>query len=108
MKAGLLLCALLVIHAALPVNGTMERLISEVEQHVDQGLWEEAGRTSHELASHFRKILWMLQLLGDEEEYESLERRIGQLKAAIGEKDKTESKLLLSDIRSILQSIYSL
>lgn len=116
MKTGLLAGALLAalatgVHheaAALPGDGTLYDLIRQAERHAEQGRWEIVRETADRLEEHVNKRYWLFQLLGDEEEYETLKRDVAQLKLAVQERSRLEVLLLLADIRTILDQIYSL
>lgn len=94
--------------AALPGGETFYALIDEAERYAEQGNWEKVQDAAGRLEHHVGKRYWMLQLLGDEEEYEDLKRDLARLKSAVRERSRMEVLLLLADIRSILGHIFSL
>lgn len=96
------------VQAAVPGSRSMHHLINELEQYVDAENWTEAGHAVKELDRHFRRKYWLLQLLGDEEEYEGIDRNMAQVTAAVKERDKTQVKLLLAETRMMLRHIFSL
>lgn len=118
MKTGLVLGVLLALApmffpwgaelAAVPGSQSMHRLIDELEQRVEAGDWAAADRAVDELERHFRRKYWLLQLLGDEEEYEGIDRNMAQVKAAVKERDRTQVNLLLAETRMMLRHIFSL
>jgi hypothetical protein len=94
--------------AARPRGGSLRDLINEAEKHVEQGNWERARQTVETLEHRIRKRFWMLQLLGDEEEYETLERDLARLRLAVRERSRMETLMMLAEIGSVLDNIYSL
>lgn len=63
-------------------------------------------------AAHFKALYedqqWKLQLLGDEGEYEDLNISIHRLLVAIEEENRTEAKLEIATIQTLIHDIYSL
>lgn len=94
--------------AGLPGSQSMLRLIGELEKQAEQDHWEEASDTAKRLESNFQHKFWLLQLLGDEEEYEGIDRSMARLNAAVDMRDRTQVKLLLAEIRMTLRQIFSL
>lgn len=82
--------------------------IEAIESSVENETWTLAEEQSKELVNVYDRQKWKLQLIGDEEEYEELIQNINMLKAVISERDATQSKMLISRIRSIVDTIYSL
>jgi len=93
---------------AFPGDGRLHDLIAAAERQVEQGNWERARETVDALEHRIRKRFWMLMLLGDEEEYETLGRDLARLRLVVRERSRMESLQLLTDIRSVLGNIYSL
>lgn len=79
----------------------------ELDSLIDKENWKKAEIKAKELDKIFNKKKWKIQLLGDEGEYEGMDRDIDQLIASIQSKEKGQSKILLADFVSILDEIYS-
>ncbi len=111
LKKGMLIFFLLVI-----VTGCTNRIggdiffnqIDELQYSLNHSEWEQLTSGTKELKSLYGGKKWILQLLGDEEEYEGLHESINQLAAAIKEKDKTQTRVSLASIRTLLQNIYTM
>ncbi|HET7579401.1 MAG TPA: DUF4363 family protein [Bacillales bacterium] len=84
------------------------QLIQQINQMITKENWQGALKKTSELRATFQKKQWKLQLLGDEGEYEGLNRELDQLYAAVKAKDKSESKVELAAVASYIKSIYSL
>ncbi|HET7657245.1 MAG TPA: DUF4363 family protein [Bacillales bacterium] len=82
--------------------------ISQIDKLVDKGKWQEAAKETTALRKLYQKKKWKMQLLGDEGEYEGLDRELDQLAAAVSTKDKSETKIELGAVRSLFKNIYSL
>lgn len=82
--------------------------IDQIKEYANQGKWDKANQAATSLQKLYHKKEWKLQLLGDEAEYEGVNRELDNLKGAIAAKDKTEVIMELSTIGALLKSIYSL
>ncbi|MBC5638687.1 DUF4363 family protein [Ornithinibacillus sp. BX22] len=82
--------------------------INEIENSLENPDWDRVTAQAEELKKLYKKDKWKLQLLGDEDEYESLYESINKLIVAIEEKDRTNIKLELSVIHTHIEDIYSL
>jgi hypothetical protein len=82
--------------------------IDEINMSIRQLDWERVNEEADTLKVLYAKEKWKLQLLGDEREYEQVENEIFRFKEAAEEKDKSQSKIILSSIRTTLKNIYSL
>ncbi|RUL49010.1 DUF4363 family protein [Lysinibacillus antri] len=109
-KWGLLLLLSIFLSACSKMNGEyeMSEKIHSIEQIVNEPNWEQIQSLGDELKQLHKQNEWKIQLLGDEDEYESLQESINNLLVAIEEKDLTETKLELSTIKTYLDDIYSL
>jgi hypothetical protein len=91
---------------------TGERDFSQKVEAIDQALnnpdWKQLKSLGNELEQFYYRSQWKIQLMGDEDEYESLQESINHLIVAIEEQDITEIKLELATIRTFLEDIYSL
>jgi len=70
--------------------------------------WKKLQTDAEKLKKNYQSNKWKIQLLGDEDEYETLNESINKLIIAIEEKDQTQSKLELAIIKVIAEDIYSL
>jgi hypothetical protein len=77
--------------------------IAVMGQTVD---WDTANSEVDQLFHLFNKNLWRMQLLGDENEFESLKLDIRQLQAAVKYKDIVETGSKIAAIKSNLHSIF--
>ncbi|TXL64055.1 DUF4363 family protein [Cerasibacillus terrae] len=82
--------------------------INEIENSLEDPNWDKITLQAEELKEMYKKDKWKLQLLGDEEEYETLYESINKLIIAIEEKDRTNIRLELSVIHTHIEDIYSL
>lgn len=82
--------------------------INEIEHSLEHPNWDVATVQADELKEIFNHQKWKVQLLGDEDEYESLNESINKLIVAIEEKDLLTTRLELSVIHTHIQDIYSL
>lgn len=82
--------------------------INEIENTLEYPNWDKITAQAEELKEMYKKDKWKLQLLGDEDEYESLYESINKLIVAIEEKDRTNIRLELSVIHTHIEDIYSL
>jgi hypothetical protein len=82
--------------------------IQAIQKQIDSGQWKGIEDSVYELKVIFLKNKWKYQFLGDEEEFEGVGRRIDRLRAAVVERDTLESRLIMTEILSIIQEIYTL
>lgn len=82
--------------------------VKTIENFIDNEDWDQLNQQVDQLNTLYEKNKWKLQLLGDEDEYESLTETIDRLIVAIDEQDKTQAKLELATVKSILKELYSL
>lgn len=82
--------------------------LHEMEQAVDEQEWNQIAKQADELKRMYKEEKWKIQLLGDEGEYESLNRSINNLIVVIKEQDSVNVRLELSMIKTLLEDIYSL
>ena len=82
--------------------------INEIEHALDNPDWDEITAQAKELKDMFKKNEWKVQLLGDEDEYESLYESINKLITAAEEKDRTNTRMELTVIHTYIEDIYSL
>lgn len=100
---------LIVLSGCSNISGKNEffNKISSIEKALNNQDWEQLKSFGHELVQFHEKTEWKLQLMGDEDEYESLHESINRLIIAIEENDKTEAKLELVTIKTLVEDIYS-
>jgi hypothetical protein len=82
--------------------------IEELELQVEQEQWDEALFHMNEFKDSYENRKWKLQLLGNLEDYKSIELEIELFNENVQEKDGLESKKGLSHIKYRLFSIFSL
>ncbi|WP_085524418.1 DUF4363 family protein [Tuberibacillus sp. Marseille-P3662] len=82
--------------------------IDELQYSLNHSEWEQFTNEANELKRLYEEDKWVLQLLGDEGEYEALHENINQLIAATKEKDRTQTRVSLASIRTLLQNIYTM
>lgn len=82
--------------------------INNIEHSLEGSDWDKITLQAEELKELYKKDKWILQLLGDEDEYETLYESINKLIMAIEEKDRTNIRLELSVIHTHIEDIYSL
>lgn len=86
---------------------TIFEKIEKLKSHVHHENWDEAMVINDDLKGWYTKNKWKLQLLGDESEYEEVEHDISKLKSALEEKDKSESKIMIENLKTTLKQIES-
>lgn len=99
---------------AFPLFGCSEKTIQQFEgslQRIEDAIISPSDWTTAEvevisLKKSFDKNLWKMQLLGDENEYESLKKDLLQLEAAIHAQDKSQTIIFISSIKSEVTSIF--
>jgi hypothetical protein len=82
--------------------------INAIEQALKAEDWKQLKSLGDDLDQLYHGSQWKIQLLGDEDEYESLQESINHLMVAIGEQDLTEAKLEVATIKTYMEDIYSL
>ena len=82
--------------------------INAVEEALENPAWDTVTAQAEALKELYKKDKWKLQLLGDEDEYESLYESINKLIVAIEEKDRMSIRMELSVIHTHIEDIYSL
>ncbi|MEL4024851.1 DUF4363 family protein [Lysinibacillus endophyticus] len=111
MKNWILLSSLLILLSGCSnINGENEfyEKVNSIEDALKDPDWKQLNLLGAKLEKLYRHNLWKIQLMGDEDEYESLQESINQLIAAIEEQDMTEIKLEIATIKTYLEDIYSL
>lgn len=87
---------------------TMDHVLTNVDSYVEQQQWSKAQSEADQFTRIYKKEKWLLQLMGDEGEYEGLNHSIDKLKAALKTKSDTQSKMEIANIKAILEEIFSL
>lgn len=82
--------------------------INDIEHALENPNWSEITTQAKGLKELYKKDKWKLQLLGDEDEYESLYESINRLITAIEMEDLTITRMELTDIHTYIENIYSL
>lgn len=87
-----------------PLVSKMKKIVHLVnDQQWDQAIEEVDG-----LKKLYNKEKWKLQLLGDEAEYEQIDQELEKLTVAVKERDRTQAKIIMSTVRTLLKNIYSM
>lgn len=81
--------------------------VDQVSRAINQENWPKATRATSQLNALYQKKKWKVQIVGDEGEYEGLERELAKLTVAVKEKSKLEAQTEASDIRALFQAIYT-
>jgi hypothetical protein len=82
--------------------------INKIETELIEPNWDGVIVQAEELKEIYKKDKWKIQLLGDEDEYESLYESINKLITASKEKDLTNTRIELTTIHTHIEDIYSL
>ncbi|GAA4722912.1 DUF4363 family protein [Brevibacillus fulvus] len=82
--------------------------IEKITALVEQKNWTEAEKHTDKLPEVFKRVKWKYQLLGDENEYEEIEKEIFNVRAAVHKKDSTQAAVSLASIRAMVHLIYTL
>lgn len=104
----LLILILLSGCSSISGENDFSKKINSIEQALTKHDWEQIKSLGNELKQLHTQSEWKIQLMGDEDEYESLKESINQLIVAIEEQDLTETKLEIATIKTYLEDIYSL
>lgn len=104
----LMMTSLLIACSNLTGQANFKEQIEMIEEDLASENWQALQEEAAELKKLYKDQQWKLQLLGDEGEYEGLNMSINRLFIAIEEKDRTEAKLELANIQSLIADIYSL
>lgn len=107
---------LLLVVAMLFLTGCAEATDENNFKHALESLetalltedWSLIEEQVEAIENQYIQSKWKLQLLGDEDEYESLLESVNQLKRATKLKDKADCEKELTSIETYLQQIYSL
>src|SRR5690606_37240650 len=92
----------------IPGKDPLSKKIDQIQELVYRKQWEPAAAEVRHLENLYHKSKWKLQLLGDETEYEGMERELSKLKSAVEIWDSAQAMLQLATLRSILQAIYTM
>ncbi|AYA74379.1 hypothetical protein DOE78_02335 [Bacillus sp. Y1] len=82
--------------------------INSIEQALNDPDWKQLKSLGNELDQLYQGSQWKIQLMGDEDEYESLQESINHLIVAIEEQDLTETKLEVATIKTFIEDIFTL
>ena len=85
----------------------MNEQVEKIKASLKNPNWKEIQALTDELHSMYDKNEWKIQLLGDEDEYESLNESINHLLVAVEEKEVKDAKEELATIKTFLGDIYS-
>lgn len=89
-------------------GGDLHKKINKIEQLIQKKKWKEADKEARTLRKLYQKKEWKIQLIGDEDEYESINEGLDTLQAAVKVKDKVQATTELANLHSLLESVYSL
>ena len=114
-KTFVLICSILWAAFGWPADQAQAQGVDPVTKQakhilelIERNEWQQAIEPTEKLKQLYLKNKWKYQFLGDEEEYEQLNREIAKLRVAIKEQDTLESKIIIASILSIIHDIYSL
>jgi len=82
--------------------------IANLEQALNTEDWDLAKKQMDDLISYYDHNLWKVQLVGGEAEYKDLYETISRLRILIEEKDRTDSRMELETVKTLVEHIYSL
>lgn len=85
----------------------MKEQVEKIRTSLEKPDWNQVKELADELHRMYDENEWKLQLLGDEDEYESLYESINHLLVSVEEKDVKDTKLELASIQTFLKDIYS-
>jgi hypothetical protein len=111
MKKYLILLLLaIILFAATNQFGKDEfnEKIANLEQSLNKEDWDLAKTQMDDLSSYYDHNLWKVQLVGGEAEYKDLYETISRLQILIEEKDRTDSRMELETVKTLVEHIYSL
>lgn len=83
-------------------------LIEETQQLIKTENWVEIEQHVQQIDTYYNAVKWKLQLLGDEDEYESLQESVNHLKQAAKLHETSDCEKELTTIETYVQQIYSL
>lgn len=108
-KWNMFLLLLILLSGCSSITGKddFSEKINSIEQALNATDWKQLKSLSNELEQLYQGNQWKIQLMGDEDEYESLQESINQLIVAIEEQDLTETKLEMATIKTYIEDIYS-
>lgn len=107
----LIVCSVFILGAWTPFSShkqKLESVLTKIDLHIDQFNWNKAKSDTRQFTKIYEKEKWLLQLLGDEGEYEEMNHSINKLKAALQTKDDTEAKMEIANIEAVIEEIFSL
>lgn len=113
IKYNIYAMLLAVIFLSLPHTGEAKGTSNEftqlnkIEQSITKSDWSSAQTHYTKLHQSYTKQLWKYQIFGNKNEYGNLQDELAKLDGAIKAKDKTQSLVILSYIRSLYKQIYS-
>ncbi|WP_338787739.1 DUF4363 family protein [Metabacillus sp. FJAT-53654] len=81
--------------------------IANLEHYLNKEDWVLAKKQMDDLSSYYDKNLWKVQLVGGEAEYKDLYETISRLRILIEEKDRTDSRMELETVKTLIEHIYS-
>jgi len=82
--------------------------IAILEQSLNKEDWNLAKKQMEDLSSYYDHNLWKVQLVGGEAEYKDLYETFSRLSILIEEKNRTDSKVELQTVKTLVEHIYSL
>jgi Domain of unknown function (DUF4363) len=82
--------------------------IANLEQSLNKEDWDLAKKQMDDLNSYYDHNLWILQLVGGEAEYKDLYETFSRLSILIEEKKRTDSKVELQTVKTLVEHIYSI
>lgn len=108
---AVIVLSVFVLGAWTPFNGKkqeMDQVLNQVISNVDKNNWSQAQSEARHFTDVYQNHKWVLQLMGDEKEYEAINQSMNKLQAAIKTKNKTQSNVEVATIKSLLNEIFGL
>jgi PBP1b-binding outer membrane lipoprotein LpoB len=81
--------------------------IANLEHSLKKEDWVLAKKQMDDLSSYYDNNLWKVQLVGGEAEYKDLYETISRLTILIEEEDRTDSRMELETVKTLVEHIYS-
>lgn len=112
-KSGLLFIfvSIILVGAWTPFGSHKQKLdqaLDKINTYVSHQQWAQAEHEHEHLMKVYHKEKWLLQLMGDEGEYEEINHSVNKLEAAIKTKSVTQAKMEIGNLKAVIYEIFSL
>ena len=104
----LVACLLLSGCAGVTGENDFNKALTRLEQLLVLEDWQQIKEQAGKIDTLYEKAKWKLQLLGDEDEYESLQESIAHLQTAARIQEKADCEKELTTIKTYIKQIYNL